>query len=57
MLALTRRVGESIYIGNDIIVTISRVHGSSVVVGISAPREVPIVRSELVDDFDEDEAA
>lgn len=51
MLILTRRPGESIYIGKDkdICITYLRLKGSQIAVGISAPIDIPIVRNELVD--------
>ena len=49
MLVLTRKMKEEIRIGNDITVTIVRVKGQSVRVGINAPPHIHIVRSELVD--------
>ena len=49
MLVLSRKAGESIHIDGTIKVTIVRVHGNRVKVGIEAPAEVPIVRSELND--------
>jgi carbon storage regulator len=47
MLVLTRRVGQAIRIGPDVEVTVIRIEGDRVVIGFDAPREVPIVRSEL----------
>ncbi len=47
MLVLTRKTREEIRIGNDIVVTIVRVKGQSVRVGIKAPSHVQIMRSEL----------
>ena len=47
MLVLTRRSQEQIKIGDQITVTILRVKGSTVRVGIQAPREVRVVRGEL----------
>ena len=52
MLVLSRKVGESIYIDGTIKVTIVTVRGNRVKVGIEAPEEVQIVRSEL-NDFQE----
>jgi carbon storage regulator len=49
MLVLSRKAGESIHIDGTIKVTIVTVHGNRVKVGIEAPAEVPIVRSELQD--------
>lgn len=47
MLALSRKQGESVVIGNDIEITILEVKGDQVKVGISAPKSVPIYRKEL----------
>lgn len=47
MLVLTRKQKESIKIGDSIVITILRVQGHSVRVGIEAPREVRVVRGEL----------
>jgi carbon storage regulator len=47
MLALSRRINESIIVGNDIEVTILEVKGDQVKVGISAPKSVPIYRKEI----------
>lgn len=48
MLTLTRKPGEAIRIGDDITVTVLGVKGNQVRVGIDAPREISIVRSELI---------
>jgi carbon storage regulator len=47
MLILTRRAGEGISIGPDVEITILDVSGDHVRIGISAPREVLVLRSEL----------
>lgn len=47
MLVLSRRVGEKIEIGNGITVTVLRVNGKSVRIGIEAPDCVSIRRSEI----------
>jgi len=47
MLALSRKVNESIVIGNDIEITVLEVKGDQVKLGISAPRAVPIYRKEI----------
>ena len=48
MLILTRRIGESLNIGDQIEVTIVKVKSNQVVLGIEAPRNIPVVRSELL---------
>ena len=50
MLILTRRPGESILIGDDIEVTIARIDGNQVRIGVEAPRDVKIVRGELLEE-------
>jgi len=47
MLVLSRKVGEQIQIGESITLVITRVIGNRVTIGIEAPRDVRIVRSEL----------
>lgn len=47
MLVLSRRLGESIVVGDNVVVTVSRIQGNQVRLCISAPREVAIRRSEL----------
>lgn len=48
MLVLTRRVGESIRIGNDIVVTLVQMGPGKVRIGIEAPDSTTILREELV---------
>ncbi|MCX8039633.1 MAG: carbon storage regulator CsrA [Planctomycetota bacterium] len=50
MLILTRRAGERVLIGNEIVVTVLAVHRGQVRLGISAPRECRILRGELADE-------
>lgn len=50
MLVLTRMEGESIVIGEDIRITLLEIRGGQVRIGVQAPREVPVVRSELLED-------
>lgn len=47
MLVLSRRVGESVVIGNDVVVTVLEVRGDIIRIGVDAPREVPVHRSEV----------
>jgi carbon storage regulator len=47
MLILTRRVGETIMIGEDVKVTVLGVKGNQVRVGIDAPKEVAVHREEI----------
>mgnify|MGYP004472329403 FL=1 len=47
MLALSRKQGESIVIGNNIEITVLEVKGDQVKIGISAPKSVPVYRKEI----------
>ncbi|MCL2575963.1 MAG: carbon storage regulator CsrA [Defluviitaleaceae bacterium] len=47
MLALTRKKGESIIIGDEITITVLSVSGESVKIGIDAPRHIPVNREEI----------
>ena len=47
MLIITRRSGEKIMLGDDIVVHVMEIVGSSVRVGIQAPRSVPVYREEI----------
>ncbi|GAB2693746.1 carbon storage regulator CsrA [Thalassiella azotivora] len=47
MLVLTRRAGESVVIGDDVVVTVVEVRGDVVRLGIDAPREVKVHREEV----------
>jgi carbon storage regulator len=49
MLILTRRVGETLMIGNDVTVTVLAVKGNQVRIGISAPKDVEVHREEIYD--------
>lgn len=47
MLALSRKPNESIKIGENITITVVDVQGGKIKLGIEAPRDVPVMRSEL----------
>ena len=47
MLILTRRVGETLMIGNDVTVTVLGIKGSQVRLGINAPKDVEVHREEV----------
>lgn len=48
MLVLSRRVGESVVIGDDVVVTVLEVRGDVIRVGVDAPRHVQVRRQELL---------
>jgi carbon storage regulator len=50
MLVLTRKLKEKLYIGDNICLTVVRFEGGQVRLGIEAPREISVVRAELVPD-------
>jgi carbon storage regulator len=50
MLVLTRKKSQSILIGNDIKIQILEIKGNYVSIGITAPRDTAIMRSELLDE-------
>jgi carbon storage regulator len=49
MLILTRRVGETLMIGDEITVTVLSIKGNQVKLGIGAPKDVPVHREEIYD--------
>lgn len=53
MLVLSRRVGESLVIGDNVVVTVLEVRGDMIRIGIDAPREVKVHRSEVFQAIEE----
>lgn len=49
MLILTRRVGESLIIGDDVVVNVLGVKGNQVRIGVDAPKDVTVHREEIYD--------
>ena len=56
MLVLSRKVGDRILIGDDITITVVKVGGGSVRIGIDAPPHLPVVRRELNEQIEEEQA-
>jgi len=53
MLVLSRRVGESVVVGEDITITVLEVRGDVVRVGIDAPKSVRVHRAELLKELED----
>lgn len=56
MLVLSRKVGNQIFIGDDVVVTILKIKGERCQIGIEAPKEKRILRGELIEQETEKEA-
>lgn len=56
MLILTRRVGESLMVGDDITITVLGVKGNQVRIGVNAPKDVAVHREEIFNRIHEGEA-
>ena len=48
MLVLTRKSGETLKIGDDIVITVVKIKGNQVRIGIDAPKEIPVIRPEAI---------
>ena len=57
MLVLSRKVGERILIGENISVTVVRITGGGVRLGVEAPSNMAVIRQELKDRLDAEQAA
>ena len=57
MLVLNRKVGEKIVVGDDVEITVVDIHSDKVVLGVTAPKEVPVHRREVFDAIRRNEEA
>lgn len=57
MLVLSRKLGERLVIGDNVVVTVTKIIGNRVTLGIEAPKDIPVVRGELEIEMPNEKAA
>ncbi|MTD45515.1 carbon storage regulator CsrA [Conexibacter sp. W3-3-2] len=57
MLIITRRPGEKLMVGDDVVIEVIEVNGSSVRIGIAAPKSIPVYREEIYSAVKEENTA
>ena len=57
MLILTRRMNETLMVGDDVSVTVLGINGNQVRIGVKAPRHIPVHRKEVYDKIKKEESS